>query len=59
MKPSDPIVEQVREVRRKIMAECHNNPEEFLQRMLRRQELVKDRLVYGKPKPVRGNSKEQ
>jgi len=49
---TDPIVEEVRDARRKIMAECHNDPNEFLQRMLARQELVKDRLVCGKPKPA-------
>ncbi len=51
---TDPIVEDVRETRRKIMAECNNDPAEFLRRMLQRQEIEKDRLVRGKPRPAPG-----
>jgi len=48
----DPVVEEVRKVRREIEAECHNDPDEYLQYLRHFQEQFKDRLVCGKPKPA-------
>ena len=48
----DPIVEEVREIRHKIEAQCHNDPEEYLRYLQQFQERFKDRLVRRKPQPA-------
>ena len=48
----DPVVEEVRKVRREIMAECDNDPEKYLRRMRKIQDRFKDRLVRRKPQPA-------
>jgi hypothetical protein len=49
----DPIVEEVRTIRRQIEAEFHNDPEELFRHLQKMEEQFKDRLVCGKPKPLR------
>ena len=49
---NDPIVEEVRNVRREIEAECHDDPNEYLRYVQEVQDRFKDRLVRGKPKPA-------
>ncbi len=50
----DPIIEEIRAVRREIMAECDNDPEKYYQHLLRMQkELSKThKIVSGSPKPL-------
>jgi len=48
----DPIVEQVRQVRRKIEDENQKDPELFYQHLKKIQERFSDRLVCRKPKPL-------
>ena len=48
----DPIVEQVRQVRRKIEEETQQDPELFYQHLKKIQERFPDRLVCRKPKPI-------
>ena len=48
----DPVVEEVRNARREIMAECHDDADEYLQRIRKVQKRFKDRLVRGQPKPA-------
>lgn len=48
----DPIVEQVRAVRREIMAECGNDVEVFLDRLREIERKHKDRLVSRQPQPA-------
>lgn len=49
---NDPIVEEVRKVRREIEAKCHDDLDEYLRRLQEVQDRFKDRLVRGKPKPA-------
>lgn len=49
---NDPIVEEVRKVRREIAEQFHDDPEGFLRYMREIQDRYKDRLYYGKPKPA-------
>jgi hypothetical protein len=49
---TDPIVEQVRQVRRKIEDENQQDPELFYQHLKKFQERLLDRLVCRKPKPL-------
>jgi len=48
----DPIVEQVRQVRRKIEDENQQDPELFYRHLKKIQEGLSDRLVCRKPKPL-------
>jgi len=48
----DPIVEEVRKVRREIAERFPDDPEGFLRYMREIQDRYKDRLYYGKPKPA-------
>ena len=49
---TDPIVEQVRHVRREIEDENRQDPELFYQHLKKIQERLSDRLVCRKPKPL-------
>ena len=49
---NDPIVEEVRRIRREIEAECGNDPVRFRKYLRDLQDRYKDRLYYGKPKPA-------
>jgi hypothetical protein len=46
----DPIVEEVREVRRKIETECQNDAQKYYEHLQQVQEQYGDRLVQRKPK---------
>jgi adenylate cyclase class IV len=48
----DPIVEEVRKVRREIEALCHHDPDEYLRYLRKVQEQFKGRVVRGEPKPA-------
>jgi hypothetical protein len=45
----DPIIEEVREVRRIIEAECNDDADKYYQHLLDVQEKYKNRLVRRKP----------
>lgn len=47
----DPIVEEVRRIRRKIEDQYRDDPEGFLRHISEIQERYKDHLYFGKPKP--------
>lgn len=49
---TDPIVEQVRQIRRKIEDENQQDAELFYQHLKKMQERLSDRLVCRKPKPL-------
>jgi len=49
---TDPIVEQVRQVRRQIEDETQQDPELFYQYLKKIEEPLSDRLVCRKPKPL-------
>ena len=49
---TDPIVEQVRQVRREIEDETQQDPELFYQHLKKIQERLSDRLVCRKPKAL-------
>jgi hypothetical protein len=49
---TDPIVEQVRQVRKQIEDENQRDPEFFYQYLKRIQERFSDRLVCRQPKPL-------
>ena len=49
---ADPIVEQVRQVRKQIEDENQQDPEFFYQALKRIQERFPDRLVRREPKPL-------
>jgi len=49
---TDPIVEQVREVRRQIEDETHQDPELFYQHLKKIEERISDRLICRQPKPL-------
>ena len=50
----DPIIEEIRAIRREIMAECDNDSEKYYQRLRRMQkELSKTyKIVSRSPKPL-------
>ena len=48
----DPIVEEVRQVRHQIEADCEDNPDKFYEHIRQEQEKYRNRLVQRKPKPV-------
>ena len=49
----DPIVEEIHEIRRKIMEECGNDPRRYFARLKAAEEKDKDRLVAKPPRPKR------
>ena len=56
---TDPIVKQVRQVRRGIEDENQQDPELFFQHLKRIQERFSDRLVCRKPKPLATTTKKR
>ncbi len=54
----DPIIEEVRQVRREIEAECQNDPEKYYRLLLDVQEQYRDRLVRRGPVRVRTTEEE-
>ena len=48
----DLIVEEVRQVRHKIEAECENDPQRYYDHIQQVQEQYRTRLVQRKPKPA-------
>ena len=49
---ADPIVEQVREIRRQVERETQQDPELYYQRLRKLQERFSGRLVCRRPKPL-------
>ena len=49
----DPIIKEVREIRRKIEAECHNDLNAYYEHLLTFQQKYRDRLVRRAPKLIR------
>lgn len=49
----DPIMEEVRRIRREYEAECHYDVRSMAEDLRQRRQLYKDRLVSYPPKPVR------
>ena len=47
----DPIIEEVRQIRRKIESDCEDDPKRFYEHVQELQEKYRDRLVQRKPKP--------
>ena len=47
----DPIVEEVRETRRRIMARFNNDPDAYYRHLMQLQEQHKDRVVCRGPVP--------
>jgi hypothetical protein len=56
---TDPIVEQVRQVRRQIEDENQQDPELFYQYLKKIQEPLSDRLVRCQPKPLATTTKKR
>lgn len=48
----DPIVKEVRRVRKEIEDECRNDPKEYFEHVQKIQGKYRDRLVSRKPKPA-------
>ncbi|OGQ83637.1 MAG: hypothetical protein A2289_11240 [Deltaproteobacteria bacterium RIFOXYA12_FULL_58_15] len=48
----DPIVEEIREVRRKIMQECDNDLDKLSERLMRVEEQHGGKVVHRKPVPL-------
>ena len=48
----DPIIEEVRQVRHKIEAECKDDPQRYYEHIQQVQEKYQNRLVQRKPKPA-------
>jgi hypothetical protein len=53
----DPIVEEVRRIRRQIEAECDNDPQKLYDHMIDVQRKYKDRLVSRAPKRLKEEAK--
>lgn len=49
---SDPLVEEVRQIRRDIEGKCQDNPEAFYQHILEVQQSIKKQLICREPKPA-------
>ncbi len=47
----DPIIEEVRQIRRKIEAECEDDAQKYYDHIQQLQEKYRHRLVQRKPKP--------
>jgi len=56
---TDPIIEQVRQVRRQIEDETQQDPELFYQHLMKIQEPLSDRLVCRQPKPLSNTKKKK
>jgi len=52
MATTDPIVRDVREIRRQIDRECQGDPEKYYQVLMARQDKLSGRLVCRGPKPL-------
>ena len=48
----DPIIEEIREIRRKMMEDCGNDLSEFSRRLRESQKRHADKLVCRKPVPL-------
>ena len=48
----DPIVKQVREIRRRMDRESQNDPDSYFQRLIEIQDGYSGRLVTRQPKPI-------
>lgn len=48
----DPIVEEVRQIRREIAEECGDDPRAFLKMLREVESRYRDRLVRGQPVPI-------
>ena len=48
----DPIIEEVRQVRHKIEAECEDDPQKYYEYIQQVQEKYRNRLVQRKPIPA-------
>lgn len=48
----DPIIDEVRQVRRKIEAECENDGQKYFEHIQQIQEKYRDRLVRREPRPA-------
>ena len=48
----DPIIEEIRQIRLKIEAECQNDPQLLYEYFCKVQEQYRDRLVRRSPKPA-------
>ncbi len=48
----DPIVKQVREIRRRMDRESQNDPDSYFQRLIKVQDGCSGRLVSRQPKPI-------
>jgi len=49
----DPIVEEIHEIRRKMLEECGGDFDKFFDRLMAAQKKRKRRLVSGTPRPKR------
>jgi len=56
---TDPIVEQVRQVRKQIEDETHQDPELFYQHLKKIQIPLSGRLVCRQPKPLAATKKKK
>jgi len=48
----DPIVEEVRQVRHEIEADCENDPHKFYEHIRKMQETYRNQLIQRTPKPA-------
>jgi hypothetical protein len=48
----DPIIDEIREVRRKIEAECNDDADKYYEHLLDVQDKYKNRLVRREPQPA-------
>ena len=48
----DPIIDEVRQIRHKIEAECENDAQKYFEHIQQIQEKYRHRLVQRKPKPA-------
>lgn len=55
-KYTDPVIDEIREVRSEISARCDHNPEKLVQYYMKLQEQYKDRLIND-DKPVNNKNK--
>ncbi len=48
----DPIIEEVRQIRHKIEAECEDDAQKFYEHIRQVQERYRHQIVQRKPKPI-------
>ena len=53
----DPIIEEVRQIRHEIEAECEDDAQKYYQYIQQVQEKYRNRLVQRKPKPALNKQK--